>query len=162
MTKRSIIYTALCLSVLLGCGGTDDPSSISVNTVQSAVHLRSIAPGVSEGVYADQQVLYVDSQGGADWLLDNALQEYNTLFDQYVQTYNASLLPRLNCLQSTLQVTSERFAGPFLITSISELGSYDAARAVAGPSCSGGGSECKCADGCSCISDDNGCSCFCD
>jgi hypothetical protein len=160
MVKSSAI-TAFYLSmlVLIGCGTTDDPRSIAINEVQSVVQLRSVAPGVSEGESANQHMVCVSSQAGAEWMFNNTLQEYNTLLNKYTQTADTTLLPRLNYLQNTLQTISDNPAKSFVITSTpSATSGVNPSLSTCGDD---HGSSCKCAPGCSCLSGDVGCGCNC-
>lgn len=118
MLRSCIAHMALFLTLftLFGCGAIDEPSPISLEAIASTIPMRSIGPGVSEGEYADQRIVHVKSQQGADWLFDNSFQQYNSISERYAQTHDASLLARMNILQSTLQLTSERIAGPLLMT----------------------------------------------
>ena len=156
MSKLSIVAMFGLTMAVMGCSTTSDSSQISVDTVQSTVDLRPVAPGVSQGVYDQQQVLYVNSKQGADWLFNSTLNEYNELLSRYALTSDASLQPRLNQLQELLQAASDHPDSSFIVTSIPEDPSVVP---VSGPSCSGGGSTCNCAPGCFCVSGDNGCGC---
>lgn len=157
MIRSSIASRAalLILFTLFGCETATEPSSVSVETVESTVAMRSIAPGVSEGDYGDQRVVYVNGQQGADWLLAQTSQEYNSLFARYTQTHDASVLARMGHLQNTLQATSDNAAGPFVMTYAAVEGGDLAI------SCSGGGGTCTCNNNCTCSASGGGCSCTC-
>jgi len=155
MHKNFIVPVVIAsfASFLLGCTA-DSSTPISVETVESDVQLRMIAPGVSEGEHGNQHVVYVSDRTGADWLADTTLREYNGLLARYNERPDASLLPRLTYLQSALQVTGDGAASSFVIAS-SDPASFS------GPTCSGGGSTCVCGNGCTCIARDEGCACGC-
>jgi hypothetical protein len=157
MTKSSLVSTVLCLSLFatLGCSTVNPPSTVSIETIEEEVSMSPITSGVSEGQYMNQQVVYVNSQQGADWLFESALQEYNALLERYSQTNDATLVPRMEQLQITLQLTGNGFSDPFLMTFAS------GAETVKNISCSGGGGTCTCADNCTCSASSGGCNCTC-
>jgi len=155
MTRLSISLS-LFMFGLIGCIATEDPSSISVETVDSA-QLRSIAPGVSQGEHAGQQVLYVDSAADTDRLHDDTLREYHALLNEHTGAPDASYVARLTYLQSILQFTSDGSDGPIIITSNFEEppGEGDTIK------CSGGGNSCECRNDCTCIATNQSCQCNC-
>lgn len=165
MIRRMMTRLALSVPMLaiVGCAAAEAPSSVSVDTVEELAHLESIGPDVLDGEYDGQRVLFAGSEKGVDWLHARALDEHDSLLERYTRTGDERLLPRLTWTESILLATAENPSGPLVITSTLPVveDEPETAFKMTGPSCSGGGSTCECASGCTCTSSDTGCRCSC-
>ena len=84
MRRHSIVYVLVgWLFALFGCA-TDNPAPLSVDTVETEVQLRPVAPGVSEGEYGNQHVVYVTNKQGAQWLLESTQQQHGDAVEHQV------------------------------------------------------------------------------